>query len=126
MLDGDTVRNTGGLSNSRMETTPGSFVQIAIFCPQPLIARDGSGTSAVWLATQDLRMERPGFDPFPQRELGLSWLSVSRPLVAAGWHLPYSNAWAFRNPRRPKSASTWLIPRPFSNSLRTHPQPGKV
>jgi 2-polyprenyl-6-methoxyphenol hydroxylase-like FAD-dependent oxidoreductase len=36
---------------------------------------------AVRLTSSALRMERPGFDPYPQRELGLSWLSISRPLL---------------------------------------------
>jgi 2-polyprenyl-6-methoxyphenol hydroxylase-like FAD-dependent oxidoreductase len=36
---------------------------------------------AVRLNSRDLRWERPGFDPFPQREFGLSWLSASRPLL---------------------------------------------
>jgi hypothetical protein len=29
----------------------------------------------------DIRLERPGFDPFPQRDLGWSSYSLSRPLV---------------------------------------------
>jgi 2-polyprenyl-6-methoxyphenol hydroxylase-like FAD-dependent oxidoreductase len=36
---------------------------------------------AVRLRSEDLRSERPGFDPFPQRDLGLGWWSVSRPLL---------------------------------------------
>ena len=47
----------------------------------PSIETELEQAGAVRLATEDLRMERPGFDPYPQRELGLSWLSVSRPLL---------------------------------------------
>jgi 2-polyprenyl-6-methoxyphenol hydroxylase-like FAD-dependent oxidoreductase len=47
----------------------------------PNIETELEQAGAVKLATEDLRMERPGFDPFPQRELGLSWWSVSRPLL---------------------------------------------
>ncbi|MET3838554.1 FAD-dependent monooxygenase [Bradyrhizobium sp. OAE829] len=36
---------------------------------------------AIRLTPQSLRMERPGFDPYPQRDLGLSWLSMSRPML---------------------------------------------
>jgi 2-polyprenyl-6-methoxyphenol hydroxylase-like FAD-dependent oxidoreductase len=47
----------------------------------PGIEADLEQAGAVRLAIEDLRMERPGFDPFPQRDLGLSWLSASRPLL---------------------------------------------
>ena len=47
----------------------------------PSIETELEQAGAVRLATEDLHMDRPGFDPFPQRELGLSWLSVSRPLL---------------------------------------------
>ena len=47
----------------------------------PGIEADLEQAGAVRLANEDLRMERPGFDPFPQRDLGLSWLSASRPLL---------------------------------------------
>ena len=36
---------------------------------------------AIRLTPQSLRMDRPGFDPYPQRDLGLSWLSISRPML---------------------------------------------
>jgi 2-polyprenyl-6-methoxyphenol hydroxylase-like FAD-dependent oxidoreductase len=36
---------------------------------------------AVRLTAQSLRMDRPGFDPYPQRDLDLSWLSISRPML---------------------------------------------
>jgi 2-polyprenyl-6-methoxyphenol hydroxylase-like FAD-dependent oxidoreductase len=47
----------------------------------PGIEADLERAGAVRLSSSDLRWERPGFDPFPQRELGLSWLSASRPLL---------------------------------------------
>lgn len=47
----------------------------------PSIETELEQAGAVRLATQDLRLDRPGFDPYPQRELGLSWLSLSRPLL---------------------------------------------
>jgi 2-polyprenyl-6-methoxyphenol hydroxylase-like FAD-dependent oxidoreductase len=47
----------------------------------PGIETELEQAGAVRLATEDVRLERPGFDPYPQRELGLSWLSVSRPLL---------------------------------------------
>jgi 2-polyprenyl-6-methoxyphenol hydroxylase-like FAD-dependent oxidoreductase len=33
--------------------------------------------------TTDLRLERPGYDPFPQRDLGLELYCMSRPLIEA-------------------------------------------
>jgi 2-polyprenyl-6-methoxyphenol hydroxylase-like FAD-dependent oxidoreductase len=36
---------------------------------------------AIRLTPQTMRMDRPGFDPYPQRDLGLSWLSISRPML---------------------------------------------
>jgi 2-polyprenyl-6-methoxyphenol hydroxylase-like FAD-dependent oxidoreductase len=33
--------------------------------------------------TSDLRFERPGYDPFPQRDLGLQILCMTRPLIEA-------------------------------------------
>jgi 2-polyprenyl-6-methoxyphenol hydroxylase-like FAD-dependent oxidoreductase len=33
--------------------------------------------------TSDLRLERPGYDPFPQRDLGLQIYCMSRPLIEA-------------------------------------------
>lgn len=47
----------------------------------PGIETELEQAGAVRIATGDVRMERPGFDPYPQRDLGLSWLSVSRPLL---------------------------------------------
>ena len=47
----------------------------------PGIETDLEQAGAVRLATEDLRWERPGYDPFPQRNFGLSWLSASRPLL---------------------------------------------
>jgi 2-polyprenyl-6-methoxyphenol hydroxylase-like FAD-dependent oxidoreductase len=36
-------------------------------------------------ATLDTRIERPGFDPFPQRDLGWEALSLSHPLIEEGF-----------------------------------------
>jgi 2-polyprenyl-6-methoxyphenol hydroxylase-like FAD-dependent oxidoreductase len=47
----------------------------------PSLETELEQAGAVRVVTEDLRMERPGFDPYPQRKLGLSWLSVSRPLL---------------------------------------------
>ncbi len=47
----------------------------------PGIETDLEQAGAVRLATEDLRWERPGYDPFPRRNFGLSWLSASRPLL---------------------------------------------
>jgi len=35
----------------------------------------------------DIRVERPGYDPFPQRDLGLTTLAVSRPAIDHAAHL---------------------------------------
>ena len=37
--------------------------------------------AVVYDATRDLRFDRPGYDPFPQRSLGLTTLCASRPLI---------------------------------------------
>ncbi len=58
---------TGGL-NALTELLPG-------------LENDLERAGAVRLRSEDLRSERPGFDPFPQRDLGLGWWSVSRPLL---------------------------------------------
>ena len=47
----------------------------------PGIEAELERAGAVRLSSQDAHLERPGFDPFPQRELGVSWLSISRPLL---------------------------------------------
>jgi 2-polyprenyl-6-methoxyphenol hydroxylase-like FAD-dependent oxidoreductase len=47
----------------------------------PGIETELEQAGAVRLATQDLRIDRPNFDPYPQRALGLSWLSMSRPML---------------------------------------------
>jgi hypothetical protein len=38
----------------------------------------------------DNRLERPGFDPFPKRDLGLTVYAMSRPLIEFTYH--YSRA----------------------------------
>jgi 2-polyprenyl-6-methoxyphenol hydroxylase-like FAD-dependent oxidoreductase len=47
----------------------------------PGIETELEQAGAVRLAAEQFRMERPGFDPYPQHEVGFSWLSVSRPLL---------------------------------------------
>jgi 2-polyprenyl-6-methoxyphenol hydroxylase-like FAD-dependent oxidoreductase len=47
----------------------------------PSIETDLQQAGAVKLTTGDLRWERPGYDPFPRREFGLSWSSASRSLL---------------------------------------------
>jgi len=47
----------------------------------PGFETDLEQAGAIRLTPQSLRMERPGFDPYPQRDLGLSWLSMSRPAL---------------------------------------------
>ena len=47
----------------------------------PGIGTELEQAGAVRLAAEQFRMERPGFDPYPQHEVGFSWLSVSRPLL---------------------------------------------
>ncbi len=47
----------------------------------PGIETDLEQAGAIRLTPQSLRMDRPGFDPYPQRDLGLSWLSMSRPML---------------------------------------------
>jgi 2-polyprenyl-6-methoxyphenol hydroxylase-like FAD-dependent oxidoreductase len=47
----------------------------------PGIEKELEQAGAVRLTPQSLRMDRPGFDPYPQRDLGLSWLSISRPML---------------------------------------------
>ncbi len=58
---------TGGL-NALTELFPG-------------FEQDLERAGAVRLRSEDLRSERPGLDPFPQRDLGMGWWSVSRPLL---------------------------------------------
>jgi len=58
---------TGGLK-ALNELLPGIEVEL-------------ESAGAVRMTTSGVRLERPGFDPYPQRELGLSWLSLSRPLL---------------------------------------------
>jgi 2-polyprenyl-6-methoxyphenol hydroxylase-like FAD-dependent oxidoreductase len=48
----------------------------------PNFAKELRSAGAVPLrAALDMRIERPGFDPFPQRDLGWEALSLSRPLI---------------------------------------------
>jgi 2-polyprenyl-6-methoxyphenol hydroxylase-like FAD-dependent oxidoreductase len=47
----------------------------------PGIETELEQAGAVRLTPQSLRLDRPGFDPYPQRDLGLSWLSISRPML---------------------------------------------
>lgn len=47
----------------------------------PGIESELEKAGAIRLTPQSLRLDRPGFDPYPQRDLGLSWLSVSRPML---------------------------------------------
>ena len=47
----------------------------------PGLEADLEQAGAVRLTNTSARMERPGFDSFPQREFGVSWLSASRPLL---------------------------------------------
>jgi 2-polyprenyl-6-methoxyphenol hydroxylase-like FAD-dependent oxidoreductase len=47
----------------------------------PGIETELEHAGAVRLAAEQFRMERPGFDPYPQYEVGFSWLSASRPLL---------------------------------------------
>jgi 2-polyprenyl-6-methoxyphenol hydroxylase-like FAD-dependent oxidoreductase len=47
----------------------------------PGIETELEQAGAIRLTAESLRMERPGFDPFPQRDVGISWLSMSRPLL---------------------------------------------
>ena len=47
----------------------------------PGIEKELEQAGAVRLTPQSLRLDRPGFDPYPQRDLGLSWLSISRPML---------------------------------------------
>jgi 2-polyprenyl-6-methoxyphenol hydroxylase-like FAD-dependent oxidoreductase len=47
----------------------------------PGIETELEQAGAVRLVAEQFRMERPGFDPYPQYEVGFSWLSGSRPLL---------------------------------------------
>ena len=47
----------------------------------PGIEAELEQAGAIRLTPQSLRLDRPGFDPYPQRDLGLSWLSISRPML---------------------------------------------
>jgi 2-polyprenyl-6-methoxyphenol hydroxylase-like FAD-dependent oxidoreductase len=47
----------------------------------PNITTELEQVGAVRLAAEQFRLERPGFDPYPQYDVGFSWLSISRPLL---------------------------------------------
>jgi 2-polyprenyl-6-methoxyphenol hydroxylase-like FAD-dependent oxidoreductase len=48
----------------------------------PGIEKDFIAAGAVTIdAAYDMRMERPGFDPFPQRALGIPFCCMSRPMI---------------------------------------------
>lgn len=47
----------------------------------PSLEQDLQGAGAIKMAVSHVLLERPGYDPFPQRDLGLDVLSMSRPLL---------------------------------------------